>query len=262
MPQGLTFVINPASGVVSVDLFRRAIGDINRLLLDAHYAIRREKSAKPWVIKGLHSSSPTIIIDSLLGDQEAVSAIGRGLKAVTDGTDRPPNFFTERELENLKRMQRLFRGKDKARSITVAVNDDYAAEIGVDIAEKVDQILSAGYSNLGSLTGILEAINPHGKQPVFTVWERVSRAPVRCSFPNETAWKERVKGLLEKRVRVRGSIRYFVNGVPRSVSSIAELQDATPDPKLPKAYFGAIPNAEAARDPAAFLNSLRGLGRE
>ena len=261
MPQGLTFVINPEAGVVSVDLFHRAIGDINRLLLGAHYAIRREKSAKHWVIKGLHSISPTIVVDSLLGDQESVSAIGRGLQAVTEGTDRPPEFFTERELENLKRMRRLFLGKDKARSITVAVNDDYAAEIGVDIAEKVDQILSAGYSNLGSLTGRMADVNLHNP-PTFTLWERVSRAPVRCSFPNESAWKAKVKDLLEKRVMVRGSIRYFVNGVPRSVSSIAELRDATPDPTLPKAYFGAIPNAEAARDPAAFLNSLRGLGRE
>lgn len=259
MPPGLTFVINPESDVVSLDLFRRAVDDINRLLQDANYAIRREKSPKHWTIKSLHSSAPTITVDSPLGDYEAISAITRGIKQVTDGTDRPPDFFTERELENLKRMRRLFRGKDRAHSITVTVDDGQTAEIGSDISEKVDQILSAGYSNLGSLVGNLEAINLH-RSPTFTIWERVSRAPVRCSFPNDATWKERVKDLLEKRVQVRGRIQYFLNGVPRSVSNIAELRDATPDPDLPKAYFGAIPDAQAARDPVAFLNSIRGFG--
>lgn len=261
MPQGLTFVINPESEVASLGLFCRAIEDINRLLRDANYAIRREKSPKSWAVKSLHSSAPTMTVDSLLGDNETISVIARGIKEITDGTDRPPDSFTERELENLKRMRRLYRGKDRVHSITVTMDDGPTAEIRADIAEKVDQILSAGYSNLGSLAGDLEAINLHGS-PVFTIWERVSRAPVRCSFPNEAEWKERVRDLLEKRVLVRGRIRYFANGVPRSVGNIAELRDATPDPDLPKAYFGAIPDAEAARDPVAFLNAIRGFGPE
>lgn len=111
MPQGLTFVINPESEVVSLDLFRRAVDDINRLLQDANYTIRREKSPKHWTIKSLHCSAPTVTVDSLLGDDATISVITRGIKQVTDGTDRPPDFFTERELENLKRMRRLFRGK-------------------------------------------------------------------------------------------------------------------------------------------------------
>ena len=261
MPQGLTFVINPESETASVDLFQRALADINRLLLGANYAIRREKSPKHWIIREMHSSAPTITIDSLLGDHEAIAVIFQGIKAINDGTDRPPSFFTEQELKNLKRMRRLFRGKDRASSITVISDTAEPAEIKKDISEKVDKILTTGYSNLGSLEGWLDAVNLH-RSPTFTIWERISRAPVRCAFRNEPEWKEKVKGLLERRVRVRGNIHYFINGVPRSISDIAELQDATPDPDLPKAHFGAIPDQEAARDPVAFLNSIRGLASE
>ena len=260
MAQGLTFRINPDSEVASLDLFHRALGDINRLLLDANYAIRREKSVKSWVVSNLQSSAPTITIGSLLDDQEALEAVGLGIRAVAAGTDHPPTFFTEKELEDLKRMTRLFTGRDRARSITVSINGDEIAEIEQDISTKVDRILTSGYSNLGSLEGVMEAINLHGS-PTFTIWERVSRAPVRCSFPNESVWKERVRELLERRVMVRGFVRYFANGFPRRVSAIADLQDATSEQGLSRASFGSITNSEAARDPVAFLNSVRRMER-
>ncbi len=260
MPKGLTFTIKPESEVASLDLFRRAIGDINRLLLDANYAIRREKSVKSWVVSNLQSSAPTITVSSLLDDKEALDAIGFGIGTVTAGTDLPPPFFTEKELEDLKKMRGLFTGRDRARSIAVSIDGDFIAEIEQDISKKVDRILTSGYSNLGSLEGMLEAINLHGS-PTFTIWERVSRAPVRCSFPKESAWKERVRDLLERRVVVRGFVRYFANGVPRRISDIADLQDATPEQGLSRASFGSIPNSEAARDPVAFLNSIRRVER-
>ena len=258
MPKGLTFAVNPESEVASVDLFRRALEDINRLLLDANYAIRHERSVSSWIVRGLHSSSPTITVGSTLDDDEAVEAIGQGIKAITSGTDHPPNYFTEKELEDLKKMRRLFVGRDRARSITVSINGDNITEIEKDISTKVDRILTSGYSILGSLEGTLEAINLH-RAPTFTIWERVSRAPVRCSFPNEPDWKERVRELLEKRVMVRGYVRYFANGFPRRVSDIVELADGTREQGLSRASFGSVPNREAARDPVAFLNSIRGI---
>ena len=261
MPTGLTFVIHPDSQVASVDLFHRALGDINRLLLDANYAIRRERSARHWIVSGLHSSSPTITIDSLLGDQEAIAAIGDGIKVITEGTDIPPSFFTEQELDDLKRMRKLFRGRDRARSITVSVNDDEVAEIRDDISEKVDMIFTSGFSNLGSLMGSLEAINLH-RTPTFTIWERVSGAPVRCSFPNESFWKERVRGLLENTVTVRGRISYFANGIPRRVGDVTELVEASPTAGLARAEFGSIPDRDAARDPVGFLKVVRGVDKE
>ena len=256
MAKGLTFVINPENQSASVDLFFKALEDIRRVLRDVDYAIHRERSGRRWVISELHSSSPTLTVNTLLGDHETMCSVATGIRIVTSGTDEPPQYFTEQVLEDLKRMRRLFRGNDRAKSMTVSVDNEQVATIGETIHQQASRILVAGYWNLGSLEGKLEAINLHGT-PMFTVWDRVSRAPVTCTFPNEPAWKERVKDLLERRVFVQGRIRFFQNGIPRSITAIADLQDATPDSNLPKADFGSILDKEAASDPVKFLQDIR-----
>ena len=130
------------------------------------------------------------------------------------------------------------------------------AAIKRDTSEKTDRILAAGYHNLGSLEGTLEAINAQRK-PTVTIRDRVTGLPVRCSIPESADWLSRVEGLLEKRVLVTGNIRYFVNGAPMSISNVTAIEDATPDANLPRAEFGSIPDARAAADPAAFLQSVR-----
>ena len=260
MVEELRFAIHPDAESTSVGLFIKALENIHRLLRDVDYAVTHERTRRGWVISELSSSVPAVTVRPLLGRTETVDAIANGLRMVTNGATEPPEHFTEDALDDLRLMRRLFRGRDRARSIEVSIDNERAATIREDIFQKVGTILASGYSNLGSLEGRLEAINLHGP-PTFTVWDRVSRAPVRCSFPNEPTWKQRVKDLLERRVFVKGQIRYFVNGVPRSVAAIEAIQDATPDPNLPKAGFGSIPDREAARDPVEFLRGIRGLRR-
>ena len=150
----------------------------------------------------------------------------------------------------------MFTGKNPARLIIVLRDGEQMAAIKRDTSEKTDRILAAGYHNLGSLEGTLEAINVHGK-PTVTIRDKVTGLPVRCSIPEGADWLSRVEGLLEKRVLVTGSIRYSDNGAPRSISNVTAIEDATPDTNLPKAEFGSIPDARAAADPAAFLQSVR-----
>ena len=257
MPNGLTFTINPDAQSASVDLFLNAMGDINRLLRDVDYAIHHEKTARRWIITEIRASAPTVTVEPLLGDEETVVAIAEGVRAVAAGTDEPPEYFTEEALLDLRRMRRLFVGRDRARSIVVSRNRHHTATIDVDISDKANRILRGGFWNLGALEGDLEEVNFH-RTPSFTIWNRVSRTPVRCSFPNTPEWKERIKELLERRVFVQGAIHYFVNGIPRSIRDIVDVQDSSPDPELPEATFGSIPDQEAARDPVAFVRSLRG----
>ncbi len=256
MDYGLTFVIHPDAESVSIGLFVKTIDHISRIIQDVDYAVTREKGIRRWVIAGLHCSAPTITVKPLLGDHDVVDTLVHGLKIVEAGTTEPPAFFTEQTLDDLKRMRRLFVGRDKAKRVVVSSNSTEAVTIRDDIDQKADRILKSGYSNLGSVEGILEAVNLHGR-PTFTVWDRVSRAPVRCGFPGEAPWKERVKGLLEKRVLVVGRVNYFRNGIPRSVTDIRKLEDMTPDLYLPTATFGSIPTPAVAEGPAEFLKTTR-----
>ena len=258
MSDGLTFQINPEGESTSLDLFVRVLEDVRKLVIKVDYAVNRQRSGKRWVVTRLHSSAPTFTIAPADADMRARDAIFAGIGEIARGTDSPPQHFTEDVLEHLIKMRRHFRGRNRASSIDVFANGDKPATITEDINRKIKKILDSSYWSLGSLEGRLEAVNFH-RQPNFTIWERVSLAPVRCSLPNSDDWKERATSLLEKRVLVRGRIRYFSNGVPRSISSIVEILDNTPDPSLPKAGFGSIPDSEAAKDPAEFLRVIRGL---
>lgn len=255
--KGITFAIHPDTQIVTVSLFQRVLAGMVRFVLDVDYAVTRERNPRRWIISELRSSNPTITIAPILDDARTVDAILSGVQAVISGEVKgPPDYFNEQALYNLKNMHHLFIGHDRARKLVLGSNGDAQTVIDSGINEKVERLLIGGYWNLGSVEGYLDALNLHG-QAMFTVWDRVSNAAVRCYFPREPAWKERVKNLLEKRVLVTGKVNYFRNGMPRSVTDIEAIIDSTPNTSLPPAEFGCIPDREAATDPAAFLRRVR-----
>ncbi len=257
MEDELTFVVNAEAEIASFSLLSRSLEDIRLLLRDVDRAVYGPRSKHEWMVSKLSSSAPTITVHPDLNGRQAAEALGAGLRAVTAGTDRPPEHFTEQVLVDLQKMRRLFMGKGRATSITVSLNGRPAAAIQRDISEKVSRILNVGYTNIGTLEGTLEVINIHGKGSV-TVWDRVSRSPVRCSITKNDEWIDHVKSLLGKRVMVTGDILYFVNAVPRSVSNVTYIEDATPDPSLPRADFGSIPDSRVREVGAAeWLNAIR-----
>ena len=260
--EGLTFQIRTEGETTSLDLFVRTLEDVRKLLIEVDYAVNRERSGKRWAITHLRSSAPTFTIGPAHTDlREPMDAVVSGIGEIGRGIDRPPQYFTEDVLERLLKMRRHFRGQGGANSISISSNGHEPVAVTRNTGERVSKILEAGYWSLGSLEGRLEAVNFHNR-PNFTIWDRVSRSPVRCSIPDNQQQKDTVKALLEKRVIVQGRIRYFPNGVPRSVSHIQEIVDNTPDPALPRAEFGSIPDEEIAKDPAKFLQIARGYVEE
>lgn len=257
MKQGLTFAIHPDGEAVSLGLLQKTIQDVHRLVRDVDYAVTKEKGIRRWMVEELRSSIPTITIRPLLDHSETVEAIMHGLQTVSRGSLEPPNYFTEEALEDLRRMRLLFIGRDRAKRLEFSFNGEEKAIVESDIGRKVEQILKGGYWNLGSLEGLLEALNLHGS-PTFTIWDRVSKMPIRCNFPQEREWKDLTKSLLEKRVLVTGRINYFSNGSLRSITRIEGIEDASPKLDLPKATFGSIPSEEAARGSVEFLHKVRG----
>ena len=257
MEDELTFVIESQYELVSFSLLSKSLQDIIRVLRGVDRAMYGSKSKHEWMVSKLSSSAPTITVQPDRKGRQAAKAVSVGLSAVTDGTDRPPEHFSEEALVSLQKMRRLFVGKDKAQSITVSLNGQSVATIQRDISEKVNRILDVGYTNIGTLEGTLEIINIHGNGSV-TIWDRMSRSPVRCDIRKTDELIDHVKSLLGKRVMVTGDVRYFINGVPRSISNVTEIEDTTPNPQLPRAGFGSIPDPQVRQAGAAkWLNLIR-----
>jgi len=257
MPEALSFTIHPAAETVTIGLFERAIQDVRRLIRDVDYAVTHETTGHRWVIAGLHSSAPTIEVRPLADGTATLETLTSGLSIIgrTEGTELPFRF-TDDALDDLRRMRRLFQGRERAGRVTFATDGREIATISRDIDRRVERLLSGSYSALGSIEGMLEAINLH-RTGTFTVWDRMSAAPVRCSFPKDPTWTERVKALLQRRVLVTGRVSYFRSGVPRSVTELRALEGSEGPPPSRKAHFGSIPDLTRGEESVSYLRRQR-----
>jgi hypothetical protein len=258
MADSLTIALHPETETLWLETLLRAIEDVRRIVKDVDFAVTRERKGRPWVVTRLQSTVPTITLRPAVDGTQVVDAIAEGLQVLAGEEEPPeaPRYFSEDALDHLREMRHLFRGKYGVRRIVFSTNEQpEVATVRRDIDEKVARVLRGSYTILGSLEGTLEAINTHPTLPKFTIWERVTGRPIRCSFPRD--WLERVKALLEARVLVAGQVTYFRNGMPRSVTQLRELQDMTPDASLPRAGFGSIPGLSGGKDAAEYLRSMR-----
>ena len=258
MAESLTFAIHPAGETLWLGTLLKSIEDVGKLIRDVDLAVTRERKGRPWIVTQLRSSTPTITLKPAIDGTGVVDAVAEGL-GVLAGDEEPteaPRYFSEDALDHLREMRALFKGKYRARHLVFSTDEKREiATVKEDISEKVDRVLRGSYTMLGSLEGSLEAINIHPKPPKFTIWERVTGRPIRCSFAKE--WMENVKALLEARVLVVGQVTYFRNGMPRSMSQLTDLRDMTPDPSLPRAKFGSVPGLTGGKDTDEYIRSMR-----
>lgn len=261
MAESLTFTIEPAHESLWFQTLEKAIERLRKLVYEVDLAVTRERKGRPWVVTELSSSIPTITIRPVVDSAGVVDAIGEGLRVLT-GEQEPreaPRYFSEDALNTLRGMRSLFTERYKIARVSCAFDGEQPiATIKRDISEKVERVLRGSYAVLGGLEGTLEAINLRPKPPTFTIWERMAGRAVRCSFDRER-FRDQVLSLVrdQSRVLVGGRITYFRNGMPRFISDVTELRDMTPDPNLPPARFGSVPDLTDDQDAVDYLRSIR-----
>ncbi len=261
----LTITVTPVEGTASFDLLLKSLSEMKRVLQRVDETMYGPRSGHKWSVNRLSSSAPTITIEADPSATEVPDVVVDGFRAVNSGVSEPPPHFSELVLEGLIGLGPLFSARNGLESLAVAIgpageNASPDTVFGPDIVDKAKRILAADYHNLGSIEGKLEIINAHA--PSVTVWERVSGSPVRCALPAEPDWIEHVKSLLTHNVLVAGDIRYFTNGIPRSVSTVAVIEDAPKATGPMKATFGMLSDPEVRQlGSAAWLRKIRGEDR-
>lgn len=256
----LTFAIVADDGEVSLDALYRSVEDVRRLIhhVDGSVAQRGPRKQRRWYITGFHSSNPTIAVtptsDGTDSGERAVRAVVNGIRWINEPAQvSPPRYFSERELEDLRRLRRL-RSTGVTR-IDFSYNGTAAAVITSKVEEQIDRILGAGDEELGSLEGVLDAINLH-RTPTLTIWESITGLAVRCLFPGR--FEQTVRDLLRRRVRVSGLVKYFADGRPRSISQVSDIEDLTPISTINRAAFGSIPDLTGGLGSGRHLRVVRG----
>ena len=243
-------------------LLLNTLDGMRRVLRRVDETMYGPRSKHKWSVNKLTSSAPTITIEADPSATEVPDVIVDGIRAVNLGISEPPPYFSEPVLEGLIELRSLFSAGNGLESIALSVGTPNGAAsssiiVGKDIVDRAKRILAADYHNLGSIEGTLEIINAHA--PSITIWERVSGSPVRCALPPGPYSIDLAKSLLTRNVLVAGDIRYFTNGIPRSVSAVEVIEDAPKATGPMKATFGSLPDPEIARlGSAAWLKKIRG----
>ena len=256
MTEAITFVVHPQNEFASLDLFLKSVEDVSRLIKEVDFVVTKERSKRKWIITKLQASAPTVTISPIV-DGRTLDVFAEGLQLLSaDDVTEPPPHFTADVLKDVKKMSRLFRGKDKAKGLSFHVNGSKVATIDARTREKVDRILRTTVDVFGSLEGELDAVNLHGGSGHFTIWERLSGHPVRCEF-HKSRWTDTIKALLERRVLVSGKVRYFANGKPTLIRDVDHIEDRTASTSSNVSDFGAIADLTSGLDPDEYLAKLR-----
>jgi hypothetical protein len=256
MSRSLVFRIQPRATQLGLEYLIRALEDIQRIVRDLDFAITRQATGRAWVVERLESSVPTVAVRPVSDGVTTLETFATGLQRLSEFArpEAPPPGFNEQVLEDIKATGRLFRGRLGVREIGVAADDDPVGVMRKDTVEKVDYLLRGGYRTLGTIEGMLERINWHN-QRTFTIWDRVTGAAVNASF--DPAHEEEILSLAKRRIAVTGSVRYFANGIPRSISAIEEIRPVAQRMEPPFADAGSIPDLTGGLDSVEFVKSRR-----
>ncbi|MGA2679292.1 MAG: hypothetical protein ABSF37_08325 [Sedimentisphaerales bacterium] len=145
---------------------------------------------------------------------KAVSAITRGMSAISKRSKKRPKYFSDIALEKLYHLGHIVGFGDKGISQMAIRTNGKSHELSPSSVSYVGDILKMPTAAYGTIDGELLALNVRGK-PRFSIYETLSQKPVNCFFEDEVYTD--VIAAIKKRVSVYGVISYHRDGDPASV---------------------------------------------
>ncbi len=174
-----------------------------------------------WTLTGLRQGSAVTVLEARptelvqADDLERVAhAYTQGTRSLTAGATVPPAYFDQAALESYRDMVLHLRRANVGDLVVRGPHDEPPAVVtGREAHELPEPVrrLDARYVTTGSVTGMVEAINLHGKREV-TLWSDLDRARVVVTFPERLY--SRVHDALRHRVEASGELTEDANGRP------------------------------------------------
>ena len=211
--------IPPRRFADAVRLFAELLDDI-----DAAHSANNQPTMR-WRLGELGSGSAVVPYVGTLRQPTVEPTVDvpllcvRGVRELQEGVFEP-SVFGRKEMEHIHQIGRMIRD-DLAGFQLEAPDSGAHAEITLAAAANAARFL-AKHETLGAVEGRLEAVNTHGDQLRFTVWDDVSGRPVRCHFDDSLL--DHVVQALRTKVLVTGRLHRDPDGRPREIREIIELR--------------------------------------
>lgn len=153
----------------------------------------------------LHMNSPATVVMQPVGSTPAPIDIGRffdGLEAIALG-GQAPREFNRPVFEAFKDFAAVV-----GKGVRSATLEAQGRTIVIDVAarKRIESVFGPDTSSEGSIDGMLEAINVHGKHNTFVLYPVIGAQRVSCRFDDE--FLPHVRPALGKYVIIEGELKY------------------------------------------------------
>ncbi len=131
-------------------------------------------------------------------------------------------------------------------------------ELVINSEHRIDfeNSIEGDYSAVGTIDGMLDAVNIHGKKNTLTVYPNIGKNKITCEF--DSAYLDKIKELIGFYVEVRGEMKYRWRDKYPYAGSVGEIEAIRED-NLPSFsdLYGMAPNATNGVPAEEFIARIR-----
>ena len=199
----VSVVIRPSGGdgnsISAADLIKQV--DALRQLI----ALSDARTRIDARIVQMHMNSPATIVMEAVRDDNGPANNGAFFSGIEDVAlnGRAPEQFNRHVFDALKDFSGVI-GKS-IRSATIQVGNK-SILIDLSARKRIESVFGADNNSEGTLDGMLEAVNVHGKKNTFGLYPVVGASRVSCKFDEKLL--SNVRPALGKYVSVEGELKY------------------------------------------------------
>lgn len=211
------------------------------------------------VVNLSHSSPSTMEVDPVPLEMEAVddaeqlvSTFFDALTGIQESGDIP-NGFGYNDLKHFKKLEPEAKAVPE---VIISRNGD-DLPLAADWSKKVEDALGPDQYELGSVTGMLQQLNVHGKNRRFTIYPTFGDPELSCKFGKEL--RDQIVQAVDRYVEVYGTLRYKTGSwYPHAVDA-TEVKVFPPESQLPTLdeLSGIAPNATGGESVEDFVQRVR-----
>lgn len=202
-PDLVSVIIRPAGGddhSLAASDFIKQVDALRQLL-----ALSEHRGSADARIVGLHMNSPATVVMETVGADERpldLASFFAGIEQIAlSGT--APREFGRPVFEALRDFAAVV-----GKSVRSATIETLGRKLVIDVEarKRIEAVFGPDTSSEGSVDGMLEAINVHGKKNTFALYPVIGAARVSCKFDDD--FLPKVRPALGRYVIIRGELKY------------------------------------------------------
>lgn len=222
--------------VISVADFGKAYESFVGLVREVSKEVAPKHNPASWTVT-VYPGSAGVGLSGMRGKfnegeiDQIRGALLEGLAELAIGVR--PIAFTDKAIEHSKNLAGLFKAKGASLQpkINIWKRREKAIAVTREIGKHAAELLAASYEEDGTVDGVLEKLDAHGKLN-FVIYDVIDDRAVKCEVSEALlpqAWDA-----FRRRVEVIGSVKYRKDGMPVSIraSRILAYPDKSQIPSL------------------------------